>query len=307
MVICCFMMISIWYYREEPPIKKSSPLFCILILTGVFLCLGSIITLSVYLTTFICNLSIWLIVIGLGLILGSILAKTYRIFRIFSNIRVNASVIRDRDLLVFSFVIILILSIFLAIITISNSDVPKFVYSTNDNLVSYYVCLIFDNLLAQIALYAIIVFFALLFLLLAIVAYLTRNVDSAFNESTYIATTIYAYLAILFIEVPLIIVTDNRKHTATLRYYEITIGILLAMIITIAILFLPKFYFIYKNRRFSFSDENIQPDLFDDDDSLSLSSIITEICSDNDTESFITQEALESLFLSSYLWEGLDN
>ncbi|KGG52113.1 G-protein-coupled receptor family 3 protein 12 [Mitosporidium daphniae] len=294
----------ICYYREKPPIKKSSPLFCILILIGVILCLGGNIFRSIQSTRFTCIMMLWFFLLGFGLILGNILAKTYRIFKIFSNARLSTPVIQDRDLLVFSGTLILVLSIFLLIITFSSENISRIITSKTDSLISFRVCSAKDNTLVTVCLALSFVCMGILLISLGVIAYLTRNVDSAFNESIYIAITIYTYMALLIISLPLYAVSGDYKYSERARYFELTISNLVAMLVTLCALFLPKFYIIYKD--IELAKLNNTRTAIIDQMNASFDSLITDVESDSESNNGREWEEYDSLFITRSLWMDQD-
>lgn len=294
----------ICYYREKPPIKKSSPLFCILILIGVILCLGGNIFRSIQSTRFTCIMMLWFFLLGFGLILGNILAKTYRIFKIFSNARLSTPVIQDRDLLVFSGTLILVLSIFLLIIAFSSENISRIITSKTDSLISFRVCSAKDNTLVTVCLALSFVCMGILLISLGVIAYLTRNVDSAFNESIYIAITIYTYMALLIISLPLYAVSGDYKYSERARYFELTISNLVAMLVTLCALFLPKFYIIYKD--IELAKLNNTRTAIIDQMNASFDSLITDVESDSESNNGREWEEYDSLFITRSLWMDQD-
>lgn len=190
-VISVMCMVYFYINRTEAVIKKSSPVFCQLMLVGIIFMGMGLIVWSLQQTMFTCVFKAWVTVIGFGLIMGNLLAKTYRIFKIFSNIRVTTSAIRDRDLLLFSAGVILI-EIALLIVYTFGAGIPEalVVVSSSNYLYSYITCGSNNQAFHTAIVIAIISFNGVLVVLTAIVAFLTRNVDSAFNESKYIGATV---------------------------------------------------------------------------------------------------------------------
>ena len=305
MVVCLVLIGMIWYFKEKPPIKKSSPLFCTLILSGVILSLGSTISRTLYPTRFTCVLTYWLFFIGFSLILGSIFAKTYRIFRIFSNARLSTSVIQDKDLLLFSGGIFLVFSTCLIVASIASTDVPAIVASRTDPLLTFLVCNSKYSSTVNICLLLSFACIFVLLLLLAIIAYLTRNVDSAFNESIYIAITVYSYVALFIIVVPLYIVSADYKSSERSRYFESAIAVILAMLVTLAALFIPKFYIIYKEIAQTMNRSPISSIVLDPA-AISLDSLITDLESEFESDHGRLCKGSESFFLTRSLWTDQD-
>ena len=83
-LIAFYCQYMIFKYRRESVIKKTSPLFSQLILIGIHMvCISQIIWNIPQQTTGTCFSKVWLIMIGFPLMMGSTLAKLYRIYIIF--------------------------------------------------------------------------------------------------------------------------------------------------------------------------------------------------------------------------------
>lgn len=250
--ISVLLMIIFWVFREKKPIKKASPLFCELMLVGIIMVSLSIILFTVEKTVFTCNAKMWILALGYGLILGNLLAKTYRIFKIFSNINVSTTAIKDRDLLLFSAAILFIYTLSLCLYSFAGGIVkPTIVYSEIHPLTSFLVCTSVESGDAKeiVAVSFLMVVGGSLISLLAIVAYLTRNIDSAFNESMYIAGVVYLYVIIFLATMPTYTVSRGSENSDAVGYYEITISTFLAMLSTLVLLFGPKLYYLWKDYR----------------------------------------------------------
>ena len=243
---------SIYFYvnRREKVVKKTSPFFSQLMLLGIILCITSQIFWDVSQETWTCILKIWCLAIGFGLIMGNLLAKTYRIFKIFNNARVTSLVIRDTDLLQFTGAVILLEIILLCLYTFT-SGLPKpiAIQSTSDSLLKIVKCEVPSGFV-QLA--GIIVLLGVNFLLVlgaVVIAYLTRNVDSAFNESRYIAYTVYIYLLVTIILLPLYYTAGDSSSSNSRMFIIRTIAVLVPMYFTLGALFLPKIYLVNKSKR----------------------------------------------------------
>lgn len=244
--------ISVYFYynRREKVIKKTSPFFSQLILLGVFFCVSSQIFWDVKQSTATCVIKVWLLAIGFGLIMGNLLAKTYRIFKIFNNARVTSLVIRDVDLLKFT-VSILLLEILMLSGYCFPSGLPRpTVYqSTSDELLKYIQCAVPSGALQLAGTIALFCVNFLLILGAVTIAFLTRNVDSAFNESLYIAYVVYIYLVVSIVLLPLYYTAGDSSSSQSRKFVLRTVGILIPMFFTLGALFAPKIHLVLKGRK----------------------------------------------------------
>lgn len=243
---------SIYFFvnRNEKVIKKTSPFFSQLMLLGIILCITSQILWDITQSTLTCILKIWLLAIGFGLIMGNLLAKTYRIFKIFHNARVTSLVIRDVDLLKFSAAIIILEVILLSLYTFTSGlPTPIIIQSTSDSLLKIVKCEVPSSFVQTGGIIWLLGVNFLLVLAAVIIAYLTRNVDSAFNESRYIAYTVYIYLLVTIILLPLYYTAGDSSSSNSRQFIIRTIAVLVPMFFTLGALFLPKIYLVNKAKR----------------------------------------------------------
>lgn len=201
LVIFACLLCSLYFLmnRHHKVVKNASPVFCQLILLGiVMMCAGALLWCFRQ-TAALCTIKIWVSVIGFGLIMGNILAKTYRIFRVYTNFDVHSSSIPDRHLLYFSAAVVALEILLLSIFTFFYSLPTPAVYCDKaDQFYCYTYCALTDNEEFQTVMTIILITFnAILIMLAAIVAFLTRNVDSAYNESVYIAATVRGDMALM--------------------------------------------------------------------------------------------------------------
>lgn len=241
----CF---SVFFYRRrnEKIIKKTSPFFCQLILIGIDLCLISQIIWMVPQSSLTCIIKVWLLAIGFGLIMGNLLAKTYRIFKIFNNIRVTSLVIRDTDLLYFSAGVVLMEIILLAVYTFAGGLlVPVNIQSVSDSLLIIVQCSSPSKFLQTMMNIVLLAVNALLVLFGVVIAYLTRNVDSAFNEAKYIAITMYMYLLVTIILLPLYYTAGDSSSSVSRQFILRALAVMASMYFTLVALFVPKIVLVY--------------------------------------------------------------
>lgn len=245
----CFSF-TFWYYRDEKVVKMTSPFFSQLILIGIDLCLISQIFWGVTQSGFTCFVKIWLLAIGFGLIMGNLLAKTYRIFKIFNNPSVTATVMKDIDLLKFSIVILAIeIALLCVYCFVSGTPKPIFIQSTSDSLLLIIQCSVPSGFIQTFGTITLLVFNGLLILCGVVIAYVSRHVESSFNESKYIAITVYIYLLVVIILLPLYYTAGDSGSSVNRQYILRNISVLAAMYFTLVALFVPKIMNIYRSRK----------------------------------------------------------
>lgn len=88
--------------RKHPQVVRASLLFCICILLGLLLALLSAVALMQQPSNLICLAQIWLPGIAMGMTMGPIIAKTYRVYRIFNNTKLLQLRMQDRDVLLWA-------------------------------------------------------------------------------------------------------------------------------------------------------------------------------------------------------------
>ncbi len=239
-----------WYYKDEKVVKKTSPFFSQLILIGIDLCLISQIFWAVDQTGFTCFVKVWLLAIGFGLIMGNLLAKTYRIFKIFTNVDVSQVIIQDTDLLKFSVVILAIEVALLCVYCFaSGTPRPVFIQSTSDSLLLIIQCSVPSGFVQTFGQISLLVFNGLLILCGVIIAYVSRHVESSFNESKYIAITVYIYLLVIIILLPLYYTAGDSGSSVNRQYILRSISVIAAMYFTLVALFVPKIMNIYRTKK----------------------------------------------------------
>lgn len=249
LVLICLSLISmliLHIHRRHPVVRKSSPLFCQLVLFGNIILLTGVILFGVKVSVTVCVLRGWFVTIGFGMIIANLLAKTYRILRIYSALDVPAHAVQDRQLLKFTMVIIALEIIILCIGTFgSGLPRPVVIVSQADPLYSYPTCETPNPDVGIAMTIVIVIFNGILVLLLGLVAYLTRNVASAYNESKYLAIATYGFIMVSVILVPLYFSQGDSTNSEESRYIVVSLCFILLSILTLLALILPKIAAIY--------------------------------------------------------------
>jgi len=190
------LLMLIWK-RGEKPINNATPSMCYTIVLGVILTAISV-TMWTKAQDATCALRGWLLALGLTMIFGAIFVRAYRLLWIFKksvgDVHAKRRVITNLDLGIgvsaLLVVVIIVLAVWMGVAPPNKRDVIEIDVSSPegaDNTITYECDYSFPSGGFIIAL---IVIEALLLAFNCVVAFLTRNIQSNFNESKHIAFTV---------------------------------------------------------------------------------------------------------------------
>ncbi len=247
MAVVLVVMFVIFKYRKSILIRAASREFCFAMLSFLLVtALGSIFhVMSPSGGDAVCSSRWWLLCIGLIGTLGCLLAKTERIRKIFTSEQISRDVLTNRDLLIWVCGLLLIELVFLISFsaaklthaareqgtgTLSENDV--WVCTTSASGYNIWLGLQFG--------------YAGLFVIWgSYVAFQTKSVPDAYNESGYITACLFVILFFAIILTPLqYLVEDSPRALGLIRGVGQS---LLALLLTL-ILFGPKLFYIWIGR-----------------------------------------------------------
>lgn len=235
---------------NAPPIKRSSPLFLLLICIGItFLLVGVIVSLIPPNTGAVCFFQTFFSLLGFGLVFGSLMAKTYRIYRIFKVIRLRKKPYSNKELCVFVFIVTLVEMIGLAIwLILSGWPKPRIIYESlgSEQYYAYIQCI---DPAGNVIIIILLAYNVVLILTNATLAILTRHVRSEYNESRDIGLTIAGCSIVLIVSLALIVSLDNIKSHAYYGSEIYVVAFILVAFICILFLILPIFRRLQKYRK----------------------------------------------------------
>ncbi|XP_072048784.1 gamma-aminobutyric acid type B receptor subunit 2-like [Amphiura filiformis] len=244
-------------YREKRFVKMSSPYLNNLIILGSVLVYATIFIggldanlVSVAVQTQFCQLRAWLLSLGFVLAFGSMFSKTWRVHKIAAFKAPKRVIIKDRQLFLMVFVLLLIDVCVLAawhiidpmeidtleLYEIDDPQVP------NQRLIPYYeYCSCKHQIYWLTALYS---YKALLLIFGAFLAWETRKVTiSALNDSKLIGISVYNVIVLCTIGVSVSFVINNNP---SILYIFTSCVLLFCTTITLIIVFVPKIISVYK-------------------------------------------------------------
>ena len=252
-LVCIGLSLYFHHNRLNPVVKKASPVFFQLMLFGIALLYLTVIVWAIDASQYSCFFHAWLPVLGFTLIMSNLLAKTYRIWKIFHNVKMTTLVITDRALLKFTALTLFInIGLLLGYTFVDGlpRDALRFVPELNGFDTVYVGCTDLDTFGRRLFVGLLFGFNIAMVLLGCIAAYLTRKVDSSFNESRFIGFAMYSILVTAVVVVP-IYVTAVQNANAVLktpvRLYTIrSLAFLVFNTFTMITLFVPKVVAVHK-------------------------------------------------------------
>ncbi|KAG0019330.1 hypothetical protein BGZ80_005985, partial [Entomortierella chlamydospora] len=208
-------MVVVIVYRNAPVIKASS-----LDVPTPALCIARPLTLN----------------IGFLLVVSNIVAKNFRIYKIFHNIYVTKNVIKDSHLL--RIVGTIMLGNLLIMLLWFLKSPPVMQQVTLPDLTSYWACST-GNATSTPYFTVMFVYDALLLLLATYLAYMNRNVAANYNECRQIAFVVYNILLSGCLVIPTLFLPQDQFLT---RFFLSTVVILFGTTFSVMFLFLPKLW-----------------------------------------------------------------
>lgn len=250
------LMCWTWINKRSRIVARSQPTMILLFLIGTAFCAISTMfagneslnpdEYNQSFMDFSCMAFYWFWTIGVSLSFGALIAKLYRIFRIFNNKALRKIKITNSDLYLMVFGII---SVDLVILLIWQTFSPaKFRRITSEvdlygnPLVSYGECESKHSASFQIT---IIVYQMILFCGGVIASYKTRKVDSEYQESKFIAFSLVSQFQLYIIGFPLIFVFASTA--ASERFFVIFSVIFLNTLLLVCVMYIPKMIAFKKN------------------------------------------------------------
>ena len=236
LTLCVFVR-----YNRDTRLRASSPLIMAISLVGILCMYMSVIFLVLSPSFHSCAAMGWTLQLGYTLTFAPLVAKSYRIYRIFGRKRLRVLRITDRHLLLFVAVMVAVDAVLLTAsslvtdgspmqpvsltVTLS-SDMRQHVYSWCQPVGRAYVVFTIQTIIKCVMLVVGV-----------LLAFATRGVLDDYNESKSIAFAVYNLVLVLLLIVPITIVVNPLGDT-----FVILLLFLIAWIatFTLGVLFFSK-------------------------------------------------------------------
>jgi len=225
-------------YRNFIEIRRSSPLFLVIMLFGIILAFGSVLTFIGKPNDIICIIRPYIIGLSFGLTFFSLLLKTFRIKVIFDKVNIK---VRDSYLIIYLSVLIGIQMILVTIWTFVGGIKSEIRY-INDGL-HYYTCGNVNSLGSTIEL-ILIIFNGLALLYGCYLAYKVKNVYSEYNESKIIGLSIYGIVICMII---LMLISNIENLDLNTLFLIQSLMMILSADILLIFMFTPKLWKLHIN------------------------------------------------------------
>jgi len=254
LAITLLLMIVLVFFRNSPQIKSSSFIFCEIIMFGAACVYASMYFWVIFTNTPLCNINVWLFILGMDICLGALLAKNVRLFYIFKNAMKLRKVkpIKNWHLLLMIFAVMFIDAI---VIIIWQAAFPIYAIRISPDVSrrsqDYLLCgsqvLADPSVTAsdkvQTAFFATLGALKAILLIIAVVlSILVRKQPSEFNESRTIALSIYNISFCLVCILAIWLAIPDNSYT--LKYILRSFIVLWGNTITLVCIFGRKFYYI---------------------------------------------------------------
>ncbi|KAI8800367.1 7 transmembrane sweet-taste receptor of 3 GCPR-domain-containing protein [Cladochytrium replicatum] len=212
-------MVVLTMKKDHKTIKAMSPTFVICMLVGMLgldlLSLGEIGDP----TSWKCALETFLIPIFFALILGCLILKNWRVYRIFNNANRGKMAISDAGPLI-GVGVLLAPELILAIAWVSAAPKYPQLRAVNSQVAAY-VCASDQPHVDSTFLGLFYAYNAILLITCAVLAFLTRNVSDAYSETSMIGYSVYNACGTIVVLVPLLMAGVINDPTVNLWFKAI--------------------------------------------------------------------------------------
>jgi len=198
-----------------------------------------------------CNTRIWLICIAFIVFYGCLLAKSWRVWRLFSQARKlkRKKPLKDEFLLIIVGVLLFIELILLITFTTVSPLMPTI---STTPLIPDEVIVICTSEWSTLFASLLIAYKAILSLIGSIIAFLTRNVDRKFRESREMYWTLYTIFIVNLILLPLMFFLNL---TPTVSFILAAVDILWILFFSFSVLFAYRLYLAFTRDESEFANK----------------------------------------------------
>eukprot|EP01006_Ploeotia_vitrea_P033270 TRINITY_DN65418_c0_g2_i2.p1 TRINITY_DN65418_c0_g2~~TRINITY_DN65418_c0_g2_i2.p1 ORF type:complete len:810 (+),score=407.68 TRINITY_DN65418_c0_g2_i2:318-2432(+) len=232
------------WQKGHPVIKASSPIFCHLIVLGATCAYIAVIMDGLsrkdHPTT--CTMEAWVLSMSFALLFGSLLMKTWRIHKIFHGTKIKVVRITNRDL--FAGVLVFMTFDSLVVLLWNTVDKPSVVFTPHPTkqFTDVWKC---SSEYSATWIQLLTIPKALMLIFGCVLAYKNRDVSSNFNESKYIAISIYSLIFFNGVTAFLLEMVKGQRDT---EHLVVALFVSICYIQVTGVLFGTKFWNIFVSK-----------------------------------------------------------
>ena len=249
--VILLMQTATIYYRERKCVKATSPQFTHFIFSGTYLFLlaaSLYLASSTYVSHFAgnpilfsvnCSAMVWCVSLGFTLLVGTICAKAWRIYRIFTHFKQSKIRFVSDNTLLFIILFLVLVDVVLNILwnVINQWEIERVPVDPESatTLGELYVCHC-DNLIVWV--FVVALYKILLTITVGLLAYVSRQIErKGFKQTRYINIVVYSFVLIFGVCAPVFIVF--RISLPTFSAVILSLASILCALVTALSIFLP--------------------------------------------------------------------
>ncbi|KAJ3147802.1 hypothetical protein HDU89_005161 [Geranomyces variabilis] len=233
---------TVWSNRYKAVIKRGSWKSLFFIAMGLAIIDIAPLLYVGTMTNGVCVAQPFILNVGFGLVFSNLMAKTWRVYRIFNNRKMMGRPISDSQILMFTGAIFAVECILSIVWVAVSTPVPTTLWLNDVQLVV--VCKSPNDYFQQAMTWICVVFNGLLLALTTILSFSTRKVVSEYNETKWIGLSVYNIVAVSALFIPLVYTTAFASYAFALRNIALIVG----SGVTGACIFGPKFLVLLRSR-----------------------------------------------------------
>lgn len=245
MFVCILMAIYFLIHINNRVVIKSNIIYILALIVGSFLLYACMFVWSFSASNFICNIRIYLGVIGLSMILGALLAKSLRYLAIYSGARKQSNSISASTVLLGIAIVLLgnaLIAFIYLIIANANFERVNF-QSTTSSLYFFISCRAPSKSAEYFNIFRIIfACFNLYILVIISFAFIcSKFLDTAYKELRYASLAIFNFTIVGILVSALYLTTGDGIGTAQSEFLLRTVVLFVVLLATLILIFFPKF------------------------------------------------------------------
>lgn len=234
--LALLVLILVIVFRKNPVLRRSSIVFCSFIAIGALFLYAST-YMFLWNTDATCALRPWILIVGFSLAYGSLFIKEWRLWRLF-DVNINTKIRIDDAQLLRGLSVLVAGELGMLIIWFA---VSPFVLRVSTDLTAETITYQCGSTGTTAVFWILVGFNSLLLLAGCIIAFLVRNLPSSFNESSFMAFSIYTVTLTIIV----CLAISGTQYQPNVVSIVASIGILFSTTVTLGGLFVPKFLFIF--------------------------------------------------------------